>query len=269
METTELKQSAVCLFGILCVLLQACSGIHSGLLSETQDHSSRQEARAILATLENTNSTLLSFKGIGRIELTQKGRDVFTTRAAWAGLYPDRFRIEILAMSGQPLISLAYDQNLFVYLSHTDSTYFKDEVTGVTLERLSAIPVTIEDVMMYLTGRIPVYDHAEAWLEKTASEEGFVLMLESNWTGIREKIYLDEKKTTIYKVELFGFTGALQYRAELTGERLMDGYRLPSYLTLSNESGDTVRLRIDRYVANAPVQESMFTIPPPGEEKTQ
>jgi hypothetical protein len=263
MEITKVKPSLLCLFGCLCAMLQACGSIHSGLFPETPEPSSRQEARAILSALETTNKTLLSFKGIGRIELTRDGNDLFSTRSAWAGLYPDRFRIEILAMSGQPLLSLAYDQDLFCYFSHTDATYYQDEISGATLEKIASIPVPIEDAMKYLTGRIPVCEHETSYLQQLDPEQGFLLVLEAGWTGVAEKIYLDEKKTKIYKVEMFGITGALQYRAELTGELLIDGYRLPAFLTLSNGSGDTVSLRIDRYVVNAPVSESMFTIPPP------
>ena len=270
METTKAKQCLLpCLFGLFCFVLQSCGSIHSGLFSAAPDPASRQEARAILSVHENANNTLLSFKGIGKIELTRNGKDVFTARSAWAGSYPDRFRIELLAMSGQPLISMAYDRDLFSYFSHTDATYFQDDVSGATLERLSSIPVAIEDIMKFLTGRIPVSEHATSYLERLAPDKGFLLVLEADWTGVTEKIYLDETKSKIYKVELFGITGALKYRAELRDELLVDGYRLPAHLTLSNGKGDTVRFRIDRYIANAPVEESMFTITPPEREETQ
>lgn len=243
---------------ITCFIFQSCGSIYTGLFSPLPD----REALAVITSIQEKNTSLLAFKGIGNIELI-RGEDAFIARTAWMGLYPDRFRMEILAMSGQPLISLSAVQDQFVYLSHTDSSYFQKNAPGATIEALSSIPVKIEDIMEFLIGRVPIREHATATIQRSDSDGGFIVILEKNWTGITEKIYLDEKKTTIYKVEIFGITGALSYRAELTGEIMIDGFSLPSRINLSNESGDSVQFRIDRYFANVPVEHPMFLIPPP------
>ena len=170
-------------------------------------------------------------------------------------------------MTGQPLISLSADQDHFFYLSHTNAAYYEKNTPGATLEDLSSIPVTIEDIMEFLSGRVPIRDHTTAYVRKLDSGPGFVLVLEKDWTGIIQKIYLDESKTKIYKVEIFGITGALHYRAELVGETIMDGFTLPKRLVLANGNGDSIQLKIDRYFPNVPVEQSMFPIPPPEDKK--
>ncbi|RJP83628.1 MAG: hypothetical protein C4522_00340 [Desulfobacteraceae bacterium] len=247
---------------IACLIIQSCGSIHTGLFSPLPD----RESLSVITSIQEKNNSLFSFKGIGKIELV-RGEGAFIARTAWMGLYPDRFRMEILAMSGQPLISISAVQDHFYYLSHTDSTYFEKNAPGATLEELSSIPVKIEDVMEFLIGRVPIREHATSTIERSDSDGGYIVILKENWTGITEKIYLDEKKTKIYKVEIFGITGALSYRAELTGEIMIDGFSLPSRVVLSNESGDSVQWRIDRYFANVPVEHSMFLIPPPEEKE--
>jgi len=110
------------------------------------------------------------------------------------GSYPDRFRIEIFGIAGQPLISLSADQDNLFLLSHTDSNYIHRDDPASTLEELLSLPVKVEDAVEFLTGRIPIREHATSYIEKSDSGDGFILILEENWTGITEKIYLDEKK---------------------------------------------------------------------------
>ncbi len=266
MATIRLKKLVFCLLGLFCFMIQSCSSIHKNSISGLPDPASQDESRSILASIREKNNSLRTFKGIGKIELKNK-KDSFISRTAWMGSYPDRFRIEIFGIAGQPLISLSADQDNLFLLSHTDSNYIHRDDPASTLEELLSLPVKVEDAVEFLTGRIPIREHATSYIEKSDSGDGFILILEENWTGITEKIYLDEKKTRIYKVEMFGITGALNYRAELLDEIQVDGFRLPSHLVLSNENGETFKLRIDRYFANTPVTPSMFTIHPPGVTK--
>lgn len=263
MVIIRLKTSVVCLIGLFCLVIQSCSSIHKNSIFGLPDLASQDESLSIIASIRGKNNSLRTFKGIGKIELN-KDKDTFITRTAWMGSYPDRFRIEIFGIAGQPLISLSADQDQIFFLSHTDSKYIQRDDPTSTLEELLSLPVNVEDAIEFLTGRIPIREHATSRIEKSDSDSGFILILEKNWTGVTEKIYLDEQKTKIYKVEIFGITGALDYRAELIDEIVVDGFRLPSHLVLSNGDGESVKLRIDRYYANAPVTQSMFFIPPPG-----
>lgn len=250
------------LLGLCALAVQSCSHIHTNYFPDPISPAAREEGRAILEAIRNTNRSLVRFKGIGAIEI-QSG-PTFTARAAWAGTAAGLFRIEILGIAGRPLISLAANRESITYLAHADSTYFRKSRSGMSLEKLTAIPITVEDIVALLTGRVPVREHADAYLAASDTGSGFTLILEKEWTGVRQKIYLDETKTRIYKVEIFGITGALEFRAVLRGTRNVDTYEVPSHLVLSNEDGASCALEIDRYLANPPVPESMFTIPPPG-----
>jgi len=254
------------LFGLLCLMIQSCSSIQRAPFSGSIDLASEKEAAAILASIQKKNIDLRTFKGIGKIELNNDEVN-FITRTAWIGSYPGRFRIEILGISGQPFISLAADHDNLFFLSHADAAYFHRDNPGATLEKLSSIPVTINDIMEFLTGRIPIREHESFYLTRSDSTNSYILTLEKQWTGTTEKIYLDETKTKIYKVEMFDIMGALNYRAELKGAIPIDGFEIPSSLMLANESGESFSLRIDRYFTNIPVAQSMFSIPPPGDKK--
>jgi outer membrane biogenesis lipoprotein LolB len=263
MGMIRLQKPVVCLLGLLCLMIQSCSTIYKNSISRLPDLASQEESLSIIESIREKNNSLRTFKGLGKIELNNK-KDSFITRTAWMGSYPDRFRIELFGIAGQPLISLSADQDQLFFLSHADSNYIHRDDPASALEELLSLPVKVEDAIEFLSGRIPIREHETSRIEKSDPNNGYILILEKNWTGVTEKIYLDEKKTKIYKVEIFGITGALNYRAELLDEILVDGFHLPSYLVLSNENGESFKLHIDRYFANTPVTQSMFTIPPPG-----
>lgn len=263
MVMIKLTKPVFCLLVLFCLIIQSCSSVHKNSIPGFPGLASPDESLSILAFIREKNNSLRTFKGIGKMEL-KNNKDSFISRTAWMGSYPDRFRIEVFGIAGQPLISVSADQNQLFLLSHSDSNYIHRDDPESTLEELLSLPVKVEDAIEFLSGRIPIREHETSRIEKSDSDNGYVLILEKSWTGVTEKIYLDEQKTKIYKVEIFGITGALNYRAELLDEILIDGFHLPSRLVLSNENGESFKLNIDRYFANTPVTQSMFTISPPG-----
>ena len=99
-------------------LLSACTGITatlSGKTAEELDKANLAEAKHLLQTLENTNSSLRNFKGIGKIKVWRNARVQFDERVAWLGSDPLKIRIEVL-ISGFPAVKLASDGQWFYFL---------------------------------------------------------------------------------------------------------------------------------------------------------
>ncbi len=223
-----------------------------------------REARKILLELETTNNKLKTFKGLGKIKLWNKGK-LQTSRAAWIGSRQGKLRIDLFSVPGQPFVSLSSDGKHLYLISHSKHRFFKKRSTDAGLEKIILIPVKSIDIISLLTGRTPVYEHNSVGIERDDSGTGYVLILKNSRASIIERIYLDESKTKVYKVEMFDSSGILVYRALFDRMQNINGYRVPLKLMILND--DVVfSLSIDKYWTDVNVLPSMFVLAPPKSE---
>jgi len=221
------------------------------------------EIQKLVILLENLNGEIKTFKGIGKIKLWADGKVQFNERVAWAGSDPSRFRVEVL-FSGQSLIKIASDGKWLYYrnIRSEHHSYKKFRLNQSNLNKILSIPVTPDDFMNFLAGRVPVYAHDFASLTKNPAG-GFILNLKDKWGEIIEKIYLDEGKQAVWQIEIYGSSGSMKYRAVFEKMRKVDKYTIPSRLVISNPEGNRFQLDIYKYVAGVSVPSSMFILAPP------
>ncbi|HUV76643.1 MAG TPA: DUF4292 domain-containing protein [Desulfobacterales bacterium] len=279
--TTRYIQLPSILF-IVTFFLSACT-ILAPRVSERPKDPIALEAEKTLSTLKNQNLKLKTFKGVGNIKFRGSKKKDVAGRIAWVASAPDRIRISLSSVSGQPMISVASDGQWLYLISHSSGDFYKKPATASSMKRLFTIPVKTEDMVDILAGRVPIHSYDSAVLTDNRSQvysteghmvstrnggegsgqNGYVLVLKKKWGDILEKIYLDEKKKNVHKVEMFDATGTLAYRVEFDGMRAINGYRVPSRLLISNSDGSGFQLDVDRYWPDASVSPSVFVLTPP------
>jgi len=241
------------------------------------------EAEKIISTIENQNLKLKTFKGVGNIKFrTNKKKDV-AGRIAWIASAPDRIRIVLSSVSGHPMVSIASDGQWLYLNSHSSGEFYRKPATASSMKRLLTVPVKTEDMVDILAGRIPIHSYASVVLTDNRSyvyntedhrvstrngsegsrQNGCVLVLKKKWGDILEKIYLDEKKKNVQKVEMFNPSGTLAYRVEFDRMQVIEGYRIPSRLRVSNNDGSDFHLDVDRCWVDAVAPPSVFVLTPP------
>ncbi len=259
--------------------------------SDLESPDGQYDARELISILENHNFALKTFKGAGKITLRQNEKKDVTTRAAWIGAAPDRLRIAIRDVSGLPVLSFASDGHWLYLFYHTQGRFYKKRASDSIPKRFIPISITSNEVVSILAGRVPIDKHNSAVLVKETSarnlpnhtsqrqqrlyhpgqtncfKDGYVLILKKRWGAIREKIYLDEEKKEVRKVEMFDPTGALAYRVEFIKMRDIKGYRVPSRLLISNDDGSGLQFEIDTYWVDVSVSPSMFVLASPEQQK--
>jgi hypothetical protein len=162
------------------------------------------------------------------------------------------------------------------------------------MKRFFSIPVTSDDIVNLLAGRVSVDNYDSAVVlrngppgsmsgspstmsgspsscrtalsnqeEPCAHEHGYILVLKKGWGNTCQKIYLDASRKQVRKVEIFYLTGDLKYRAEFKTMQDIEGYRVPSRLVLTTDDGSGFQLDVDRYWAGVSVSPSLFVLTPP------
>lgn len=279
--TTRYIQLPSILF-ILTFFFSACT-ILAPRVSERPKDLISLEAEKTISTLKNQNLKLKTFKGVGNIKFRGSKKKDVAGRIAWVASAPDRIRISLSSVSGQLMISVASDGQWLYLISHSSGDFYKKPATASSMRRLFTIPVKTEDMVDILAGRVPIHSYDSAVLTDNRSQvysteghtvstrnggedsgqNGYVLVLKKKWGDIVEKIYLDEKKKNVHKVEMFDAAGTLAYRVEFDRMRATNGYRVPSRLLVSNSDGSGFQLDVDRYWADASVSQSVFVLTPP------
>jgi hypothetical protein len=247
----------------LCLLLvlSACSTVNRLPLDERS--TAQLEAQAVLQQLALTNTTLSSFKGLGRIKLWDADRPPSSERVAWIVSAPEKLGLVVLA-AGRPVVRVAADGQFIYMVDLRDpvGSYAKMRTSDASLERLIRMPITVTDIIAILAGRTPIRDHSRAFLQKDRQSEQWLLVME-HWWHVVEKIYLGVDRKDVRRMEVFGAGGRLLYRVEFEEMQNVLGYRVPRRLGLSDDAGNGVQLDIEQFVTDVPVTSSMFVLPPP------
>ncbi len=260
----------------------ACTLISPRISKTSNNLRTSSEAAETVSVLKRQNHKLTTFKGLGKIIfLGREGKKV-ATRIAWVASVPDRMRITLSSISGQPIISAASDGQWLYLISYAKGDFYKKRATASNMKHFFSISIRSRDIVDLLAGRVPFekYDSAvliEDGSLNTSSDEDFdtarasspvgnalgdILILKDKWGNVLEKIYLNQKHD-VQTIEMFNTTGALLYRVQFYKMQQVDTYRVPFRLKVSNDEGQGFMLDLNRYWADARVSPSVFTLTPP------
>lgn len=249
------------MFAVMFVF-SGCAGIRTGGPKKTGP-GDIIDPQAVISRLEEKNAELQYFKGKGKITYWQNNKKNIITGAAWIGLNPDRLRVVLRGVSGQPLVSFASDGKWSYLFLHSQGRFYKKQSSDSDLKRFISIPIGSADMVSMLSGRIPIHKHSSAAVLKDESGNEYVLILKKWWGDVLEKIYVDGLRKDVLKIETFVGNGVLGYRAELYDMRNINGYRIPSRLVFSAGDGPVFQLDIDEYWVDISASPSVFQLTPP------
>lgn len=248
-------------------MLSGCAAFSEslGLQPAAEDTSpSAVEARVVLDDLRKTNETLKNFKGVGRLTIRKEGKVQMDERLAWIGSDPLKLSVVLFA-AGFPAVRMAGDGE-WLYYQDSDAPNApvkKVRTSDPDFKRLLSIPIQASDILALMRGRIPIREHRSARLQPLASGNGYVLLLMRTW-GVHQKIFLDETKSIVRQTEVYDSSGNLLFQVNFLEMQLVDGYKVPLRLMVSNDEKVVVQLVVERYWADVPVTPSMFVLGQPG-----
>ncbi len=249
---------------LVAVFFSACSFFTGRIVEEPPellDKAAITEVNNLLLTIRLKNRNLKTFKGIGKITFWKEDKKSITSGIAWVGSDPDMIRIAILNISGQPLLSLANDGQWFYFLSHTDNSFYKKRSSYSSLKKAIQIPVKPVEIVSLLSGRIPLYEYHTADIIRN-KKQGYVIVLKKRSGNVIQKIYLNEDKKDVKKIELFDANEELLYFAVIDSLQKINKYHVPLNLSVSSDNGNGFTIDVHKYWIDVSVNASMFVLAP-------
>ncbi|BBO79682.1 hypothetical protein DSCO28_02480 [Desulfosarcina ovata subsp. sediminis] len=245
---------------LLGLLVMGLTGGCAGLRPATVP--TDPESEAVLAQLKHANSGLSQFKCVGRLTLKTPNQPAQSFRAAVAGQIPDRLRIDLFSPFGGSSATLASDgEHLFV-VQHASQEYRKKTLGQGSLRRIVGLDVSVAELLELMVGRLPLEAGCAARRSSIGTDSGSQLDLIDRRGRVRQRITLDADRQPKQSA-WFDTGGKPVYTLVVSGWQVVDGFALPRKLELSKETGQRVTVGLDRYVANAPMSDGLFTPAPP------
>jgi outer membrane lipoprotein-sorting protein len=255
-----MRPAAQLLIGLcLVVFLSGCAGWATRQRPVLSFRAER--ALAVLAAQEASAPS--ASKGLGKIILQTATRKQ-SLRLAWLVKLPDKIRVEVLAPTGQSLLTFATDGTYVYFLPHgPEAQLTKKHARNIYLEHLTGLPVRIEDLLSLLSGRFPLRPYDTATVDDGRAGK-YVLALKKNWQGVIQAVYFDAVSEIPYSVEVFNNWGnRLAYRATVRGWQQVEEARLPREIFLESGRGETATLIIRRFWVEADIADDKFVLTDP------
>lgn len=251
------------LLGLAATLLLSGCGTLEQQVRPEDDVATPAEAAAILDGIRKTNEGLVTFKGMGRVTIRNEGKVQVDERMAWVGAEPLRLSV-VLFGAGFPALRMAGNGEWLYYqdTSEPGGPVKRIQVEDPDFKRLLSIPIQASDIIAILRGRIPVREHTSVRLQRTRAGDGYALLLMRTW-GVHQKIFVDETKTKVLQTEIYDTFGNMLFQVNFQEMQLVDRYKVPSRVVVSNDRKAQVQLLVERYWPNVPVEPSMFVLGPP------
>ncbi len=212
---------------LAAALLGGCSSL-TGVIDNrpeiVEDPVAAAEALSVIAKLQQANSTLKTFKGIGRLTVRQEGKVQVDERMVWVGAPPLKLSVVLFAASF-PALRMAGDGEWFYYQDGQEpgAPVKRLRASDPDFKRILSIPIQASDIIALMSGKMPLKEHNRATIQPLASGQGYVLLL-MDGRSVRQKIFFDETKSETRQTEVYDSWGRLVFQANFRrnagGERL-------------------------------------------------
>lgn len=220
--------------------------------------------RHLMDGLAAFNADLPAVKGVGRVVVaTDRIRQIYE-RAAWVGAEPGRLRFAFRGPAGLPMFSMSCDPQWITALNHPEGTYVRREIGDNSLARFLPVAIKCGDLVALLMGRPPRVAHDGVRIEAANADEGhaLTLALQRRFRGTVGRLQVDRASGELQAVELMDIHGNRLYEARLGAMQTVEGYRLPTRITVSGPDG-SLALEVSRCWPESSVPEDVFHIVPP------
>jgi hypothetical protein len=219
------------------------------------------EKKDITSALKNINISLNTFKGIGKITFIDNDKTI-PMRMAFAGSFPKKIRIILMDAVKMPAFSISYDAKTFYSISYNDNKFYKKEDNDFNFKNIIGVCATIEEIVSYMAGRFVADGCKSLYIEKDEFDDSKAVIFFKCF-GSKTKVYFDQNKLEVEKIERLGFLNKKNFTAEFSNYKKIGKYNIPFKLSFFNEKKDRgAVVEIKKYFPNEEIKDLLFVIKP-------
>ena len=252
----------------LPLLFTACSGIQRmsdhdpfGLQGTGIILYPQKTAEDLFYRLHSENLEISSVKGIGNARI-HTGKDVFSSRLAWAAQDPGKLHLQIIGPVGPLAVLAANGKNIF-FFDHVDRQFYKRRFSEDALGSYFKIPLEFNEMIDMISGRIPIDGYDRIALTENPEVDGFILRLMFPDKKEILHLYLGPEMKAPWKMESFKPDGSLRYRALLRSYKITENFNLPFYISVEDANGSYFQLEMNRVWVNTEMDDTLFELTRP------
>ena len=174
---------------------------------------------------------------------------------------PDRLRLDV--MGGLlPASSLSCDGQR-IYLRQNDTGRIQSRsATNPSLDGVVGLPVSLQDVLQVMAGRLPDLPDEGISLHESGLEGETELVFHRRWGGPRARVRVGPDGHELHQVEMFAPDGALRWRVLYRDYQNQGGYRLPRTLEISNDV-QVCTVRVEKRWTDVTLPDGLFVLAAP------
>ena len=243
----------------LIIFLSACASPPKRYIPSPPDRLYSQQE--LLSILEIRNKAVNSIEGKLSSSIISGGENRKTTELILIKK-PQHLRMDILSPFGSPVLTMATNGEDINLQYHSRNRFFSGKAGDPNMAAILSPSLNIEELVLILTGGIPLITFDESKSTSTWEREGYRLSLQNETT--RQDILFDGKG-------LYPLTSTIYDRQERTllsvtmGKyKGVDGFDFPSTINLFMPLEDyEMKVRYSRVALNENLELEAFSLSPP------
>lgn len=218
--------------------------------------------------ISNSNKNIKTAKGLGWLTIKKVGNETSTEivyKIAWVSEPPNKIRMTLLS-GGFPVETIVSNGESITLFSHTGGHSLKTfHISNPSLEDIISIPVRIEDIILLLSGQVPIKDFNYAFFDNQDNHfdsNGVALktiVLKNKSDNGIQKIYINHKNQ-IKKYLAINWRSEPLYNVTFFNFKTIDSLTMPLKLIIQDNLNREVSFEISKFYKNLPVKKSTFSL---------
>lgn len=243
----------------LIILLSACaSPPKRSVISPPDRLYSKQE---LLSILESRNRAVNSIEGKLSSRIRIAGESKKTTELILIKK-PYHLRMDILSPFGSPLLTLATDGEEINLQYHAKNRFFSGKAGEPNMAAILSPSLNIEELVLILTGGIPLIKFDESKSEVLWEEKGYRLSLQNN--AARQDIIFDDKALYPTKSIIYDQQGTILLSLKMSNYTKSSSLNFPSSIEIFIPLEDyEMKVHYSHITLNETLGLEPFNITPP------
>jgi outer membrane biogenesis lipoprotein LolB len=257
----NLKMKTGFLLSLMLLCLAACARLPTAPVGEGPVVQSPPD---LLKQLETRASEIQSFKGKGNVSVVSPQKN-YTGNALLTGYKPSLLRVDVLNFWGQSVVTFLVNQQELKLMSYSEGKLYRGPVNTTNLSRFIPLPISLNDFMAILTGRIAFEHYDKPALLESKDPMVYYLELTSRQGIDRVKLTIDSQNLNILAAQWLNPQGQEIMLAEFSEFITQGSITGPREIKLaSGDQVNQVRVRYRELNYNPPASPEALELPVSG-----